>query len=67
MQYWFCWQVEYELNGYGVAPDYFAIDKDSGVITIKADLQPELESDFEVEHLFLFIVFGQYLGLKQII
>ncbi|ROT74065.1 protocadherin-15, partial [Penaeus vannamei] len=42
-------QVEYELNGYGVAPDYFAIDKDSGVITIKADLQPELESDFELE------------------
>lgn len=43
-------QLEYELLGYGVATDYFAIDKDSGVITIKADLQPELESDFEVKH-----------------
>lgn len=42
------WQVEYELVGYENAPDYFAVDKNSGIITVKTDLQPEQTSDFEV-------------------
>lgn len=41
--------VEYELFGYNNAPDYFAIDKESGIITLKIDLQPEQDSDFELE------------------
>ena len=41
-------QVTYELVGYGKAPDYFAIDGESGAITLKVDLQAEKESDFEV-------------------
>lgn len=41
-------QVTYELVGYGKAPDFFAIDSESGAITVKVDLQAEQESDFEV-------------------
>ncbi|XP_069188061.1 cadherin-99C isoform X1 [Procambarus clarkii] len=41
--------VEYELVGYNSAPDYFTIENDTGIITIKADLQAEQDSDFELE------------------
>ncbi|XP_042232357.1 cadherin-99C-like [Homarus americanus] len=42
-------KVEYELVGYNNAPDYFAIDKESGIITVKTNLQAEQDSDFELE------------------
>ncbi|XP_063882361.1 LOW QUALITY PROTEIN: cadherin-99C-like [Scylla paramamosain] len=42
-------EVTYELVGYGKAPDYFAIDGESGAITVKVDLQAEQESDFELQ------------------
>ncbi|KAK4317592.1 hypothetical protein Pmani_011328 [Petrolisthes manimaculis] len=41
--------IEYELTGYGRAGDFFAIEKDSGVITLKTSLETETESDFELE------------------
>lgn len=41
--------VEYEIIGYDNAPDYFDVNKESGVITVKADLQAETDSDFELQ------------------
>ncbi|KAK8748529.1 hypothetical protein OTU49_015837 [Cherax quadricarinatus] len=41
--------VEYELVGYKNAPDYFNIENDTGIITIKTDLQAEQDSDFELQ------------------
>ncbi|KAK7080227.1 hypothetical protein SK128_015764 [Halocaridina rubra] len=40
--------VEYEIVGQGNAIDFFEINKVSGVITLKEDLQTELDSNFEL-------------------
>lgn len=49
-------QIEYELTGYGKAVDYFSIEKESGVITLKTSLEAEAESDFEVCLLFFLVL-----------
>ncbi|XP_066951958.1 cadherin-99C isoform X2 [Macrobrachium rosenbergii] len=41
--------VEYELTGFDNALEYFEVNKESGDITIKADLQAEPESDFTLQ------------------
>ncbi|XP_068204162.1 cadherin-99C-like [Palaemon carinicauda] len=41
--------IEYELTGFDNALEYFEIDKESGDITIKTDLQAEPESEFTLQ------------------